>query len=160
MHEGAEIQVGTCAIAEWLDKVIPNQDVVIILLGFASAIVDNAAGRRLQWVCTTCRWMPRIWQFIAYSAGTGGSMLIIGSAAGVAAMGWSRIGFIWYLRKIAWLALIGFLAGANFSLLTFVIRGLNKLPQPSYSFSNSKSHIFALLWTFLFYLKPQRIASL
>lgn len=53
-----------------------------------------------------------LWHFIAYSAGTGGSMLIIGSAAGVAAMGMERIDFIWYLKNIAWLAFIGFIAGA------------------------------------------------
>jgi Na+/H+ antiporter NhaD/arsenite permease-like protein len=58
----------------------------------------------------------KLWHFIAYSAGTGGSMLIIGSAAGVAAMGMERIDFIWYLKKIAWLAFIGFFFGA----LTFL----------------------------------------
>ena len=51
----------------------------------------------------------KLWHFIAYSAGTGGSMLIIGSAAGVAAMGMERIDFIWYFKKVAWLAFIGFL---------------------------------------------------
>ena len=50
------------------------------------------------------------WEYIAYTAGTGGSMLIIGSAAGVAAMGLEKIDFIWYLKKISWLALIGYLA--------------------------------------------------
>jgi len=54
----------------------------------------------------------KLWHFIAYAAGTGGSMLIIGSAAGVAAMGMERIDFIWYLKKISWLAFLGFLAGA------------------------------------------------
>ena len=58
-----------------------------------------------------------LWHFIAYSAGTGGSMLIIGSAAGVAAMGMERIDFIWYLKKITWLAFIGFIAGAGVFLL-------------------------------------------
>ena len=53
-----------------------------------------------------------LWHFIAYSAGTGGSMLIIGSAAGVVAMGMEKIDFFWYLKKIAWLAALGFLAGA------------------------------------------------
>jgi Na+/H+ antiporter NhaD/arsenite permease-like protein len=53
-----------------------------------------------------------LWHFIAYSAGTGGSMLIIGSAAGVAAMGMERIDFIWYLKRVAWIAALGFLAGA------------------------------------------------
>ena len=53
-----------------------------------------------------------LWHFIAYSAGTGGSMLIIGSAAGVVAMGMEKINFFWYLKKISWLALIGFISGA------------------------------------------------
>lgn len=54
----------------------------------------------------------KLWEFIAYAAGTGGSCLIIGSAAGVAVMGMEKIDFIWYLKKISWLALIGYLAGA------------------------------------------------
>lgn len=54
----------------------------------------------------------KIWEFIAYAAGTGGSCLIIGSAAGVAVMGMEKIDFIWYLKKISWLALLGFLAGS------------------------------------------------
>jgi Na+/H+ antiporter NhaD/arsenite permease-like protein len=61
------------------------------------------------------------WEFLAYTAGTGGSMLIIGSAAGVAAMGLEKIDFIWYLKKISWLALIGYLAGAA---VYFVMFGL------------------------------------
>jgi Na+/H+ antiporter NhaD/arsenite permease-like protein len=54
----------------------------------------------------------KFWQFLAYCAGTGGSILIIGSAAGVAAMGLERIDFIWYMKRISILALIGYLAGA------------------------------------------------
>ena len=54
----------------------------------------------------------KLWEFLAYCAGTGGSILIIGSAAGVAVMGMERLDFLWYLRKISWLALIGYLAGA------------------------------------------------
>ena len=53
------------------------------------------------------------WEFLAYCSGTGGSILIIGSAAGVAAMGMERIQFGWYLKKIAWIAIIGYLAGAG-----------------------------------------------
>jgi Na+/H+ antiporter NhaD/arsenite permease-like protein len=60
----------------------------------------------------------QLWHFIAYSAGTGGSMLIIGSAAGVVAMGMEKINFFWYLKKISWLALVGFLAGAVTFLFT------------------------------------------
>jgi len=54
----------------------------------------------------------RLWEFIAYAAGTGGSVLIIGSAAGVAAMGIEKIDFIWYLKKISFIALLGYFAGA------------------------------------------------
>ena len=61
------------------------------------------------------------WHFIAYAAGTGGSMLIIGSAAGVVAMGMEKISFFWYLKKIAWLALIGYVAGAG---VFMVMRGI------------------------------------
>ena len=57
------------------------------------------------------------WEFLAYCAGTGGSALIIGSAAGVAAMGMEKINFFWYLKKISWLALIGFFSGAVIYIL-------------------------------------------
>ena len=53
------------------------------------------------------------WEFLAYCAGTGGSILIIGSAAGVAVMGMEKIDFIWYLKRISWVALIGYFAGAG-----------------------------------------------
>lgn len=109
------------SLAEQLQIAIPNQDIVIIILGFLSAIIDNvplvAASMGMYNVPTD----NSIWHFIAYSAGTGGSMLIIGSAAGVAAMGMERIDFIWYLRNVAWLALIGFLSGA------MVFIGMNAL---------------------------------
>lgn len=108
------------AVAEKLDSVVPNQDVVIIILGFLSAIIDNVplvAASMGMYDLTNFPVDSKLWHFIAYSAGTGGSMLIIGSAAGVAAMGMERIDFIWYLKKIAWLALIGFLAGAGVFLL-------------------------------------------
>jgi len=65
----------------------------------------------------------KLWHFIAYSAGTGGSMLIIGSAAGVAAMGMEKIDFIWYLKKITWLAAIGFVAGALTFLAMYSVMG-------------------------------------
>lgn len=111
-------EVGTLRyMAESLHTVIPYDDVVILLLGVVSAIVDN-----VPLVAATMGMydMPidsEIWHFIALSAGTGGSLLIIGSAAGVAAMGMERIDFIWYLKKISWLALAGFLSGAGTFLL-------------------------------------------
>ncbi len=63
----------------------------------------------------------KLWEFMAYAAGTGGSILIIGSAAGVAAMGMEKIDFIWYLKKIAWLAAIGYFAGIVAYLLVYPI---------------------------------------
>ena len=61
------------------------------------------------------------WEFLAYTAGTGGSMLIIGSAAGVAAMGLEKIDFIWYMKKITLLALVGYLSGAGVYYLMYAM---------------------------------------
>jgi Na+/H+ antiporter NhaD/arsenite permease-like protein len=86
-------------------------DLVVLFLGVGSAIIDNvplvAASIGMFSIPTD----EPAWHFIAYSAGTGGSMLVIGSAAGVVAMGMEKINFMWYLKKIGWLALIGFLSG-------------------------------------------------
>ena len=103
------------SLAERLQEAIPNQDIVIIILGFLSAIIDNVplvAASMGMYPMDAFPMDDKLWHFIAYSAGTGGSMLIIGSAAGVAAMGMERIDFIWYLKNIAWLAFLGFIAGA------------------------------------------------
>lgn len=102
-------------VADQLQAAIPNQDIVIIILGFLSAIIDNVplvAASMGMYDLQTYVQDSKLWHFIAYSAGTGGSMLVIGSAAGVAAMGMERIDFIWYLKKIGWLAFLGFAAGA------------------------------------------------
>ncbi|WP_367389596.1 sodium:proton antiporter NhaD [Lewinella sp. LCG006] len=108
------------SVAESLQEAIPNQDVVVVILGFLSAVIDNVplvAASMGMYDLSVFVEDSKLWHFIAYSAGTGGSMLIIGSAAGVAAMGMERIDFIWYFKKIAWLALVGFLAGAGVFLL-------------------------------------------
>lgn len=99
-------------VAEQLDQAIPSQNIVVIILGFLSAIIDNVPLVAASMGMYTAPIDANLWHFIAYAAGTGGSMLIIGSAAGVAAMGMENIDFIWYLRKIAWLAFLGFIAGA------------------------------------------------
>jgi Na+/H+ antiporter NhaD/arsenite permease-like protein len=101
-------------LAAIMDRVIGNIDIIVISIGLLSAIVDNvplvAAGMGMYDMQT---YPPDhyFWHFVAYCAGTGGSCLIIGSAAGVAAMGMEKIDFIWYLKKIAWLALLGYFAG-------------------------------------------------
>ncbi len=111
-------------LAKYLDENLHNIYAINIIIGILSAIVDNvplvagamgmypladagATGYLADFVVD-----GKFWQFLAYCAGTGGSILIIGSAAGVAAMGLEKIDFIWYMKKISLLALVGYLAGA------------------------------------------------
>lgn len=94
-----------------VNEAIP-QNLFVTLLGVGSAVIDN-----VPLVAASMGMFQRpmdadVWHFIAYAAGTGGSMLIIGSAAGVVAMGMEKISFFWYLRNITWLATVGYLAGA------------------------------------------------
>lgn len=107
------VQVGTLRYAaESLSNAVPNMDIVIILLGVLSSVIDNVPLVAATMGMYTFETDSPVWHFIAFCAGTGGSMLIIGSAAGVAAMGMEKIDFIWYLKKITWLAFAGFMAGA------------------------------------------------
>ena len=87
-------------------------DMVVMLLGVGSAIIDNVPLVAASLGMFSEGLDDPLWHFIAFSAGTGGSMLIIGSAAGVVAMGMEKIDFFWYLKKIAWLAFIGFVVGS------------------------------------------------
>lgn len=96
-------------------------DLVVLLLGAGSAVIDNVPLVAASLGMFSEPMDNELWHFIAYSAGTGGSMLIIGSAAGVVAMGMEKIDFFWYLKKIAWLALIGFLVGAATFMFTRTI---------------------------------------
>jgi len=105
--------VGTLHFAaESLSNAIPNMDLVVILLGAFSSVIDNVPLVAATMGMYAFETDSPVWHFIAYCAGTGGSMLIIGSAAGVAAMGMEKIDFIWYLKKITWLAFTGFISGA------------------------------------------------
>jgi len=118
--DGQEVQMGTLRyVAELLNGAIPNQNVVVMILGGLSAVIDNVPLVAASMGMYSLPMDDSLWHLIAYSAGTGGSMLIIGSAAGVAAMGMEKIDFIWYLKKIAWLAAVGFAAG--FSLAIFFV---------------------------------------
>ncbi|HCY98214.1 sodium:proton antiporter NhaD [uncultured Polaribacter sp.] len=96
-------------------------DLVVILLGIGSAVIDNVPLVAASLGMFSEPLDNPLWHFIAFSAGTGGSMLIIGSAAGVVAMGMEKIDFFWYFKKISWLALIGFLVG---SVAFVVLRSL------------------------------------
>ena len=86
-------------------------DIVVFILGFLSAAIDNVPLVAASMGMFGQGVDDPLWHGIAYAAGTGGSMVIIGSAAGVVAMGMEKINFIWYLKKIAFLALIGYLSG-------------------------------------------------
>ncbi|WP_339711570.1 sodium:proton antiporter NhaD [uncultured Kriegella sp.] len=113
--------------AESLDKTMPMlgtesigehvSDLVVLFLGVGSAVIDNVPLVAASMGMFSVPIDDPVWHFIAYSAGTGGSMLIIGSAAGVVAMGMEKIDFFWYLKKIAWLAFVGFISGA----VTFIL---------------------------------------
>ena len=110
------------AIAQWLDQTVGNQAIIVILIGLVSAVVDNVPLVAASMGMYSLEQYPTdsfLWQFLAYCAGTGGSILIIGSAAGVAAMGLERIDFFWYVKKISGLALIGYLAGAGAYMLQY-----------------------------------------
>ena len=110
------------SLAQWLDHSVGRQDVIVMIIGLASAIVDNVplvAASMGMYSLTDYPADHFLWEFLAYCAGTGGSILIIGSAAGVAAMGLEKIHFFWYIRKISGLALIGYFAGAGTYLLQY-----------------------------------------
>src|SRR5262249_57201840 len=101
-------------LARWLERTIGRQDIIVMLLGLLSAIVDNVPlVAATMGMYDLAHYPPDsfIWEFIAYCAGTGGSILIIGSAAGVAAMGLEKIEFFWYVRRISGLALLGYFGG-------------------------------------------------
>ena len=126
----------------WLDDTIGNVYAVNLIIGTLSAIVDNVplvagaigmypvASDAMVTTAADPVYMAHFiqdgvfWQFLAYCAGVGGSMLIIGSAAGVVVMGLEGINFIWYLKRISLLALAGYLSGAAVYILQNVLLGI------------------------------------
>lgn len=107
-------------LAGWLSDNIASQTVTVTLIGLLSSIVDNVPLVAASMGMYSLEQFPMddsFWTLLAYCAGTGGSALIIGSAAGVAAMGMEKINFFWYVKKISWLALIGYFAGIGAYLL-------------------------------------------
>lgn len=107
-------------LAQTMDEKIGNLNIIVPGIGLLSAIVDNVPLVAATMGMYDLNLYPTdsyIWEFLAYCAGTGGSILIIGSAAGVAAMGLEKIDFMWYFKKISWLALIGYFAGALFYIV-------------------------------------------
>ena len=103
------------SLAVFLENTLGNQYLIVTIIGLASSVVDNVplvAATMGMYNLTDFPMDHTMWEYLAFCAGTGGSILIIGSAAGVAVMGMEKIEFIWYAKKIGILALLGYFAGA------------------------------------------------
>jgi Na+/H+ antiporter NhaD/arsenite permease-like protein len=101
-------------LAGWLTRTVGREDVIVTIIGLVSSIVDNVPLVAASMGMFSLGQYPTdsfLWEFMAYCSGTGGSILIIGSAAGVAAMGLERIHFFWYVKRISGLALMGYFGG-------------------------------------------------
>lgn len=108
------------SMATQLDKTFNSSTLIVSLIGLLSAIVDNVplvAASMGMYSMDQYATDHFFWHFLAYCTGVGGSILIIGSAAGIAAMGIEKIEFFWYLKKIGWLALVGYISGILVFLL-------------------------------------------
>jgi Na+/H+ antiporter NhaD/arsenite permease-like protein len=110
------------SLAQWLTDNIQNETLIVTAIGLISSVIDNVP------LVAACQGMYSLqqypadhffWEFLAYASGTGGSALIIGSAAGVTAMGMEKINFFWYFKRITWLALIGYFTGIIIFLLQY-----------------------------------------
>lgn len=108
--------------ATWLDNSVGSQSIIVTLIGLMSAVIDNVPLVAASMGMYSLEMYPMdhfIWEYLAYCAGTGGSILIIGSAAGVAVMGMEKIDFIWYLKRISLIAMLGYFAGCGAYLLIY-----------------------------------------
>jgi NhaD family Na+/H+ antiporter len=114
-------------VSVWMDTNLKDQNIIAGSIGLLSSVVDNVplvAATQGMYSLENFPTDHYFWEFLAYTTGTGGSILIIGSAAGVAVMGIEKINFIWYLKKIGWLALLGYIAGAVVYILQHRIAGI------------------------------------
>ncbi|MCH9609112.1 MAG: Na(+)/H(+) antiporter NhaD [Chlamydiales bacterium] len=108
--------------ASLLEKLIPSSNSIAVVIGLISAVIDNVplvAASMGMYDLQQFAQNSSFWQLLAYAAGTGGSVLIIGSAAGVVFMGIEKVDFLWYMKKISWIALIGYFAGIAVYLLMY-----------------------------------------
>jgi Na+/H+ antiporter NhaD/arsenite permease-like protein len=117
-----EITGQLTAIAQWLSATLKSETLIATVIGLFSALVDNVplvAAAQGMYGLEQYPTDHFFWHLFAYATGTGGSALIIGSAAGVAAMGMEKISFGWYLKRMSWLALIGYFSGGLVYLLQY-----------------------------------------
>ncbi len=109
-------------MAQWLTATINNDTIIITSIGLLSAVIDNVplvAAAQGMYGLDQYPTDHFFWEFLAYATGTGGSALIIGSAAGIAAMGMEKVNFFWYLKRVSWLAIIGYFSGLLIYLLQY-----------------------------------------
>ena len=117
MTVSAMESIGTISnFGQTVSQYIP-ETLFVTLLGLCSAVIDNVPLVAASIGMFTAAPDANVWHFIAYAAGTGGSILILGSAAGVVAMGMEKISFVWYLKNISLLAIAGYFAGIGVFLL-------------------------------------------
>ena len=111
-------------LAVWLSDNLPNQDIIATVIGLASALIDNVplvAATMGMYDLADYGTDDKLWQLIALCAGTGGSILVIGSASGVALMGLEKVDFLWYAKKVSIGATIGYFAGIATYLAQYAI---------------------------------------
>ncbi|MEJ6979548.1 sodium:proton antiporter NhaD [Pedobacter sp. P351] len=114
-------------LAEWMTATFHNDNIIVISIGLLSSVIDNVplvAAAQGMYDLNQYPTDHYFWEFLAYCAGTGGSILIIGSAAGVAAMGMEKISFFWYLKKMSLLASLGYFSGAFCYILQHYLLGI------------------------------------
>jgi Na+/H+ antiporter NhaD/arsenite permease-like protein len=102
------------SLATFLQQHIPSEQIIATVIGIFSAIIDNVplvAATMSMYDLNTVPMDAPLWQLVAYCAGTGGSLLVIGSAAGVALMGLEKVDFLWYAKKVTASAFIGYMGG-------------------------------------------------
>jgi Na+/H+ antiporter NhaD/arsenite permease-like protein len=112
--------------AIWMDAHLKNLNTIVLSFGLLSSVIDNVplvAASQAMYSLDKFPTDHYFWELLSYCTGTGGSVLIIGSAAGVAAMGMEKISFFWYLKRFSLLALLGYFAGAGvFVLQEFILK--------------------------------------
>jgi Na+/H+ antiporter NhaD/arsenite permease-like protein len=112
------------SVSVWLDHAIANKEIIVTSLGLLSSVIDNVplvAATMGMYPLTQFPVDHKTWEMIAYCAGTGGSILILGSAAGVVVMGMEKIEFFWYLKRVSITALLGYFAGVLMYLLMLAL---------------------------------------
>jgi Na+/H+ antiporter NhaD/arsenite permease-like protein len=108
----------------FLSENLKSDTAIGMVMGLISSVIDNVplvAAAIGMYDLSVYPMDHYFWELLAYTTGTGGSIIIIGSAAGIAAMGIEKIGFFWYVKKIGWLALLGFFSGAGIYIVMQMI---------------------------------------